>query len=221
MMLPDLDNLIAEVDRICPSADEIERLKAAAELSARLQALGEELITEFVEHARFRSRPWAEIGVAMGVTRQAAQQRFTAPHLEYPLADFTEELSQAMPLIKQVAVQHRHNYIGTEHLLLGVTAEPNAATELIAARGASLQDLRGRLQAQLTLGASQAADRIPWTPYARKTLALAKQTATARHADAIGCDHVILGLIQLGRGPAAQALRELNVIADPGAEENG
>jgi hypothetical protein len=214
MTIPDLDALIAEVDRTCPTTDWIDRLATAAELAGRLQALGDDLVTEFVEHARFASRSWAEIGAALGVTKQAAQQRFLAPHKHYAPSELSDELQQAMPAIKQVAIHHRHNYIGTEHVLLGVTAQPTTATGLLASRGVPVEELRRTVQARLVLGASQAAARIAWTPYARRVMALAKDAATHQHAPAIGCEHVLIGVVRLGRGIAADALRDAGVTIE-------
>lgn len=211
MALADLDELIAEVDRTCPTVDWVERLRVAGELAAKLRALGDDLVTEFVEHARFHNRPWAEIGTALGVTRQAAQQRFLAPHKEYPSSDFSEELQVAMPAIKQVAVAHRHNYIGTEHVLLGITTEENSATRGLESLGVSVADLRRALEDRMTLGASAAAERIAFTPYARKVVAFAQEIATGHGVSTIACVDVLAGLVRLGRGFAAQYLRGLGV----------
>src|ERR1700728_4498754 len=83
--LPDLDDLIAEVDRTCTTAiprnhagetpNWIELLKTAAEVAGQLQALADDLVEEYVEHCRLHRSTWAEIGEALGVSRQAAQQR--------------------------------------------------------------------------------------------------------------------------------------------------
>ena len=71
----------------------------------------------------------------LGVTRQAVQQRFHAPHKRYGPETMTEDLRAAMTHVKRAAVQHRNNYIGTEHLLWGLTAEPNSATRLLRSTG--------------------------------------------------------------------------------------
>ena len=112
-----------------------------------------------------------------------------------------------MTAMKQVAVQHRNNFIGTERVLAGIIAENNSATELLAARRVSGEELRRSVHARMSVGASQAADRIAWTAYSRKVIALAKERATVDKAPAIGCDHVLAGLVVLGRGVAADLLR--------------
>lgn len=207
MVVPDLDELIAEVDRACPSTDWISRLRTAAELAGRLQALGDDLVTDYVEHARFRSISWSEIGEALGVSRQAVQQRFLVPHREYLPEEFSEELQVVMPAIKKVAIAHRHNYIATEHVLLGILSQPNTATRLLDDHGIDVDALCSEIDAQLGLGASQAAGRIAWTPYARRVTALAKDAAQARqHDNAIRCADMLTGLVNLRRGQAARAL---------------
>ena len=223
MALPDLDALIAEVDGTCAAAhpgtaareqpDWIALLGTAAQVAGQLQALADDLIEEYVEHCRMHGSSWAEIGTALGVTRQAAQQRFLAPPREYDPSEFSAELRQAMTAMKQVAVQHRNNYIGTEHVLWGVLAGRNSATELLTAHGTAAGELRTLLEGRLTRGASQAAERIAWTPYARRVMALARERARMAGAAATGCDHVLLGLAELGRGVAADVLRTAGVDA--------
>jgi hypothetical protein len=219
MPIPDLDDLIAEVDRTCGTAhrrdgqqpDWIELLTVAARLAGELQALADDLIEDYVEHCRLHGSSWTEIGSALGVTRQAAQQRFLAPHREYTPEELSEEIRQAMVRMKQVAVHHRNNYIGTEHLLWGIAADDNSATELLASMDVSLTGLRRSVDARLGLGASKAADRIAWTPYSRKAMAIARELATEAGSASIGCDHLLLGLARIGRGVAASVLRENGV----------
>ncbi len=217
MALPDLDDLIAEVDRTCPDAagrgqdgqpDWLALLTVAARLAGDLQALADDLVEDYVEHCRLHGYAWADIGAALGITRQAAQQRFPAPHKEYAPEEFSDELRQAMTRMKQVAVQHRNNYIGTEHVLWGLIAEDCTATRLLAAGGVAAEDLRRSLRTRFGMGASQAAERIAWTPYSRRALHTARDLATRARSPAIGCDHLLAGLVHIGRGVAATVLDE-------------
>lgn len=219
MALPDLDDLIAEVDRTCDTADRDHRgepeqpdwlalLAVAAGVAGRLQALADDLVEDYVEHCRMHGYTWTEIGSVLGVTRQAAQQRFLAPHRQYAPEEFTDELREAMAHVKQVAIRYRNNYIGTEHLLWGLTADDNSATRLLDTAKVPVEDVRRGLQARLSTGASQAAERIAFTPYARKALAIAKEHADRADAPGIGCDHLLVALLRLGRGVAATVLRE-------------
>ncbi|MFE2266650.1 Clp protease N-terminal domain-containing protein [Streptomyces griseosporeus] len=215
MALPDLDELIAEVDRRCDTAhrpggqeqpDWLALLTVAAELAGQLQALADDLVEDYVEHCRMHGASWTDIGAALGVTRQAVQQRFHAPHKRYSPDAMTDDLRQAMVHVKRAAVQHRNNYIGTEHLLWGLTAEDNGATRLLQAAGVSPETVHRSVGTRLSMGASQAAERIAWTPYSRKAIALAEARSKRNGFDSIGCEDLLIGLALVGRGVAADVL---------------
>ncbi|MFF7640616.1 Clp protease N-terminal domain-containing protein [Streptomyces canus] len=217
MALPDLDDLIAEVDRTCATAhrpggqeqpDWLALLTSAAHLSGQLQSLAEDLVEDYVEHCRMHGVSWTDIGSALGVTRQAVQQRFHAPRKRYGPETMSEDLRAAMTHVKRAAVQHRNNYIGTEHLLFGLMAEPNSATRLLESAGASPAAVHDDVGARLTMGASQAAERIAWTPYSRKAIDLAEARSAEAGAAHIDCDDLLVGLALVGRGVAATVLKD-------------
>ncbi|WP_234311918.1 Clp protease N-terminal domain-containing protein [Streptomyces griseus] len=223
MPLPDLDDLIAEVDRTCATAhrpggqeqpDWLALLTTAAGLAGQLQALADDLVEDYVEHCRMHGVSWTDIGGALGVTRQAVQQRFHAPHKRYGPDTMTEELRAAMVHVKQAAVAHRNNYIGTEHLLWGLTAEANSATRLLETSGVAARDVHRGVGTRLSLGASQAAERIAWTPYSRKAIALAEARAARRDRERIDCEDLLVGLAGIGRGVAAAVLTEAGFEPD-------
>ncbi|MEU9960762.1 Clp protease N-terminal domain-containing protein [Streptomyces sp. NPDC050982] len=231
MPLPDLDALIAEVDRTCDTAhraahattsqeqpDWLALVTTAAGIAGQLQALADDLVEDYVEHARMHGHSWTDVGAALGVTRQAVQQRFQAPHKRYGPETMTDDLRRAMTHVKRAAVRHRNNYIGTEHLLWGLTAETNSATRLLRSLEASPDDIHRAVEARFSIGASQAAERIAWTPYSRKAIAIAEERACAEgpegaadHEGAeplIDCHHLLHGLARTGRGVAATVLAE-------------
>ncbi|WP_223206286.1 Clp protease N-terminal domain-containing protein [Streptomyces xanthii] len=217
MTLPDLDDLIAEVDRRCGNAlrpgdqeqpDWLALLTVASQLAGQMQALADDLVEDYVEHCRMHGTSWADIGSALGVTRQAVQQRFHAPHKRYSPETMTDDLGQAMTQVKLAAVQHRNNYIGTEHLLWGLTAQDNGATRLLQDAGVSPDAVHRSVGSRLSMGASQAAERIAWTPYSRKAIALAEARSQRNGSDRIGCDDLLVGLAGVGRGVAADILTE-------------
>ena len=217
MTLPDLDALIAEVDRTCATAhrpgdqeqpDWLALLTAAATISGQLQALADDLVEDYVEHCRMHGVSWTDIGSALGVTRQAVQQRFQAPHKRYRPETMTEDLRRAMVHVKAAAVQHRNNYIGTEHLLWGLTAEDNSATRLLQDSGVSAEAVHRSVGGRLSMGASQAAERIAWTPYSRKAIALAEARVEQAGSQLIDCADLLVGLAEVGRGVASLVLAE-------------
>ncbi|MEU9111015.1 Clp protease N-terminal domain-containing protein [Streptomyces sp. NPDC048483] len=222
MPLPDLDDLIAEVDRTCDAAhrpgeqeqpDWLALLTVAASLAGQLQVLADDLVEDYVEHCRMHGSSWTDIGTALGVTRQAVQQRFHAPHKRYSPETMTSDLRQAMAHVKQAAVQHRNNYIGTEHVLWGLTAEDNNATRILKAAGVSPETVHRSVGTRLSMGASQAAERIAWTPYSRKAIAIAEARSEQYGSDHIDCDDLLIGLARVGRGVAAAVLRDAGLEA--------
>ncbi|MEV8320893.1 Clp protease N-terminal domain-containing protein [Streptomyces sp. NPDC059900] len=215
MTLPDLDDLIAEVDRRCDTAhrsggqeqpDWLALLTVAAQLAGQLQTLSDDLVEDYVEHCRMHGSSWTEIGTALGVTRQAVQQRFHAPHKRYSPEVMTAGLREAMVHVKRAAVQHRNNYIGTEHLLWGLTAEDNSATRLLRTAGVSPETVHQSVGTRLSMGASQAAERIAWTPYSRKAISVAEARSEQNGSEHIDCDDLLIGLSRVGRGVAAAVL---------------
>ncbi|MFI6093045.1 Clp protease N-terminal domain-containing protein [Streptomyces sp. NPDC051218] len=217
MTLPDLDDLIAEVDRRCDTAhrpggqeqpDWIALLTVASQLAGQLQALADDLVEDYVEHCRMHGNSWTDIGTALGVTRQAVQQRFHAPHKRYTPEVMTDGLREAMVHVKQAAVHHRNNYIGTEHLLWGLTGQDNSATRLLQAADVSPDTVHRSVETRLSMGASQAAERIAWTPYSRKAIDIAEARSEQKGSDRIDCDDLLIGLAQVGRGVAADVLAE-------------
>lgn len=120
----------------------------------------------------------------------------------------SEDLRQAMTHVKRAAVQHRNNYIGTEHLLWGLMAEDNSATRLLESAGVSPGTVHRTVEERLTLGASQAAERIAWTPCSRKAIALAEARSEQAGATHIDCADLLVGLAGVGRGVAATILTD-------------
>lgn len=131
----------------------------------------------------------------------------------------TEDLRQAMVHVKEAAVRHHNNYIGTEHLLWGLTARDNSATRLLRASGVSPDAVHRAVGDRFGLGASRAAERIAWTPYSRKALALAEARAERTGSQLIDCADLLIGLAQVGRGVAAAVLTESG--ADLGTAGSG
>ncbi|POX52575.1 hypothetical protein C3489_17855 [Streptomyces sp. Ru71] len=185
--------------------------------------MADDLVEDYVEHCRMHGSSWTDIGAALGVTRQAVQQRFHAPHKRYGPETMTEDLREAMVHVKQAAVAHRNNYIGTEHLLWGLTARTNSATRLLESAGVSPQAVHDAVGARLRQGASQAAERIAWTPYSRRAMATAEARAEQRGSQHIDCADLLVGLARLARGTAAAVLAEagtdLAMLGDEPAKE--
>lgn len=100
-----------------------------------------------------------------------------------------------------------HNYIGTEHLLLGLLSERDGVgAKALAALGVELQDVRGEVKKIIGERGGTPIGHIPFTPRAKKVLELSLREALQLGHDYIGTEHLVLGLIREGEGIAAQVL---------------
>jgi ATP-dependent Clp protease ATP-binding subunit ClpA len=122
---------------------------------------------------------------------------------------FTSTARHVVVLAQEEARDLRHNYIGTEHLLLGLLGEPDeVAARALGRFGMSLAGAREELKAIIGPGKESMSGHIPFTPRAKKTLELALREALQLHHRYIGTEHILLGLIREGGGVAAQMMRE-------------
>jgi ATP-dependent Clp protease ATP-binding subunit ClpA len=121
---------------------------------------------------------------------------------------FTSHARHAVVLAQEEARLLRHNYIGTEHLLLGLLREQGIAPEALERFGMSLAGTREEVRAMIGPGKGMVGGHIPFTPRAKKTLELALREALQLHHNFIGTEHILLGLIREGRGVGAQILEK-------------
>src|SRR5687768_17124070 len=103
-----------------------------------------------------------------------------------------------------------HNYIGTEHILLGLIHEgEGVAAKALESLGISLDAVREQVQDIIGQGQQQPTGHIPFTPRAKKVLELSFREALQLGHDYIGTEHILLGLIREGEGVAAQVLQQV------------
>src|SRR5215469_2833385 len=122
---------------------------------------------------------------------------------------FTNRARHVVVLAQEEARLLNHNYIGTEHILLGLLGEPEGyAGRALSRFGVSLDGSRQEVEAIIGRGKATQSGHIPFTPRAKKTLELALREALQLHHDYIGTEHILLGLIREGEGVAAQVMRQ-------------
>ncbi len=122
---------------------------------------------------------------------------------------FTNRARHVVVLAQEEARRLRHNYIGTEHILLGLLGEPGGlAAQALDRFGMSLAGAREEVKAIVGTGEKAPSGHIPFTPRAKKTLELALREAQQLRHNYIGTEHIVLGLIREGDGVAAQILKE-------------
>src|SRR6266568_2861010 len=129
---------------------------------------------------------------------------------------FTNHARHVVVLAQEEARRLNHNYIGTEHVLLGLLGEPGGvAFRALESFGMSLEGTREEVKAMAGTGNSTVSGHIPFTPRAKKTLELALREALQLHHDYIGTELILLGVIREGDGAAAQVLRQHSADLTP------
>jgi ATP-dependent Clp protease ATP-binding subunit ClpC len=123
---------------------------------------------------------------------------------------FTDRARRVVVLAQEEARMLNHNYIGTEHILLGLIHEgEGVAAKALESLGISLEGVREQVEEIIGQGQTAPAGHIPFTPRAKKVLELSLREALQLGHNYIGTEHILLGLIREGEGVAAQVLQKL------------
>jgi hypothetical protein len=223
----DLERLVRWVNRRTRNCDEFDRLALAAKVAAHLAQSGDRLVGHFVEEARAEGASWAQIGAHLGVTKQAAQQRHGAIRegrgrlrpgragrraggREGMFDRFTAEGRQAVVVAQREGAPLGHNYLGTEHLLLGVLAGDGTGGRVLADLGVRLGPAREALESIIGRGPEPVAGgAIPFTPRTKRVLQMAAKNARSHGRDLAGTGTLLLALLEEGEGVAVQILERL------------
>jgi len=128
---------------------------------------------------------------------------------------FTDRARRAVALAQEEAKRLDHNYIGNEHILLGLIREGDGvAAKALESLGISLDAVRQEVEEIIGRGQQTPSEHIPFTPRAKKVLELSLRESKQLGHNYIGTEHILLGLLREGDGVAAQVLVKL------GADQN-
>jgi ATP-dependent Clp protease ATP-binding subunit ClpC len=120
---------------------------------------------------------------------------------------FTERARQVVVLAQDEARLLKHNYIGTEHILLGLLrVEEGVAARVLQRLDITIDGVRGQVARVVGEGDAPTTGQIPFTPRAKKVLELSLREALAAQANYIGAEHILLGLVRENEGVAARIL---------------
>jgi predicted dehydrogenase len=135
------------------------------------------------------------------------------PVREHAMNNFTPRAQQTLALARKEADRFNHNFVGTEHLLLGLIALGQGVAVIVLAKlGLDLENVRKEVEKHVGSGPEQKmTGNIPYTPRVKKVLALASKEARNLKHTYIGTEHILLGLLREGDGVAGRVLKSLGV----------
>ena len=130
-----------------------------------------------------------------------------------PMSNFTPRAQQVLALARKEADRFHHNYVGTEHLLLGlINLGQGVAVNVLQKMGLDLDTVRQAVDEQVGLGPeAKPSGNVPYTPRVKKVLALAGKEAKSLNHSYVGTEHILLGLLREGEGVAARVLKSLDI----------
>jgi hypothetical protein len=206
-----LDDLIAAVRAAHPDGDPLTHLSDAVLVAEQLADNADHLVGHFVDQARRAGASWTEIGRSMGVTKQAAQKRFV-PRSSSDVPElgnwsrFTDRARTALASAQRLAGAGRFEEVQPGHILLGLLADP----EGLASRALAAQAPLDRIGAAVatTLGTGEHdhdGETVPFSPDARRVLAITLREALRLGHNYVGTEHILLALMQED-GPLMEAL---------------
>ena len=135
--------------------------------------------------------------------------------------NFTPRAQQVLALARKEADRFNHNFVGTEHLLLGlIKLGQGVAVNVLQKLGLDLETVAWKSKSRSAPGPDQKMiGNIPYTPRVKKVLALAAKEAKALNHTYVGTEHILLGLLREGDGVAARVLKNLDVDIEQTRQE--
>ena len=212
-----LEELIDLVDAGSPKADPLTRLADSVVVARDLDALADQLVDHYVGRAREAGASWADIGNCLGVTRQAAQQRFVVPRRASRRKRLFTKFNDRARAVVVGAQEHARvrgeDHIGTEHLLLAILDD---ADSLGARALMALEVTPSRLAEVLEPGSSgtKSEGHMPFTADTKKVLELSLREAIRANAGFIGTEHLVLAVLRAGDSPGSVILGEMGVTRE-------
>lgn len=214
-----LDDLIDFTRKRHPDGDPLQHLTDAVLVSEQLGELADHLVGHFVDQARKAGASWTDIGGAMGVSKQAAQQRFVlrAEDLgaDTGLYDrLTDRAKHVAAAAQEEARRTGQAQVDSQHVVLGLAAEPKGLAVLaIQAQGVRLDDVRSAVTDALggDHGGQPSVGHVPYGPEAKKVMQLALREALRFGHNYVGTEHILLGLLRDEKSAGARMLTDLGV----------
>jgi hypothetical protein len=213
---PDLQQLITTIKTDAGSDDELAQLATAAATISELTTTGDAALGFFVDRARGAGKSWVEISAVLGVSKQAAHKRFADSWTARPAFErYTQRARTVVQAAAEIARARNHNFVGTEHLLLGMYKEPGAiATKVLVNHGITEQSVLQAVDAASPAAEPSTepkdldAENPPYTRRAAHVLQGAVGEALTLGHNYVGTEHLLLAFYRDQAGIATKILLE-------------
>ncbi len=197
----ELAHLVALIEEEGAEEASLERLTRSVILAEQLAVVGDQLVGHFVDAARQDGASWADIGTALGVSKQAVQQRFASRRVPGDsralFTRFDDEARSIVVAAMSLARKRGHAQVNTGHIVLALIADadgPAACT--LESSGVPIDRVRAAIVDSLGPGQDDLPDHLPWAPDSKKALELSLREAFRRRAGMIRPEHILLGVLR-------------------------
>ena len=213
-----LDNLISYVKVVHPGGDPLQKLSDAVAVATGLEEQADALIGHFVDQARRSGASWSQIGASMGVSKQAAQQRFVARWDSADFSRFTQRARSVLAAAARIAASGGAEQVDAAHLAAGLLSEPGGLAAK-AIHGSGLRDEQVLAALGLQSAAAggdadaEALRQLRFTDAGRAALRETVKAALRLGHNYVGTEHLLLGIF-VADGDAARALTGLGLTAE-------
>jgi len=213
-----LDNLVSFVRAMNPDGGPLDNLADAMAAAGQLEVQSDALIGYFVDQARRSGASWSQIGASMGVSKQAAQQRFVARWESADFSRFTGRARNVLAAAGRIAAGGGAEQVEVAHLAAGLLIEPDGLAARVI-HGAGLRD--GQVLAALGVAAApgggdadaEALRQLRFTDAGRAALRETVKAALRLGHNYVGTEHLLLGILLAG-GDAERSLTGLGLTAE-------
>ncbi len=213
---PTVEQCAALVHARAPAGSADSRLRAAIALSRELTDSADALVERFVSEARAAGLSWSEIGALFGTSKQAAQKRYGPAETEpgaWP-GRWTPAARGALEHAGEQARELGHNYVGTEHALLGlVVVEDGLAAHVLDDLGVTREGILAQ-ECVAALGEPRRYDALGVQPRLKQAIEHSRRIAEGLGHRVTNTEHLLAGIIAVPDALAVEILKRLGVGAD-------
>jgi len=212
----EMEQLVDLVEENATKGTLLDHLSEAVRVADGLNVMADQLVGHFVDQARDSGASWAEIGNALGVSKQAVQKRFVARRIPREskglFTRFDDDARSVAMAAMEQARRAGHDRIQPGHIVLALIEDPQGLPAgTIESFGVSLEQVRESMGAILEPAQGPVADHLPFTADAKKVLELSLREAIRVRSRVIRPEHILLGVLRDQKSPAAICLADLGV----------